>query len=410
MLEQYRFSRSILATSAFFLGLCGFSTVAVAQGVKDVVKDLYGGQGILLAPTPPPFVNHAPHFAADSQSALNNLSTALTSNIGVFAFNSTSGGFTFDPERGVPVVTQEGLGPLLAERATTLGRGKFNIGFSYSRIDFSRFNGTPLDKLSLTFLHDDVNHDGIRGPIDSPFSVELDQIRIDLDLHIAQDLFAFYGTYGVTQNLDVGVILPIVHSEARAAAHASIVRISPISAQVHNFDPSRPPDSVIDREAAGVGDMVLRAKYNFSRDVEAWPDAAVVGQLTLPTGDESNLLGTGETSGLGLLVLSKRFDWLTPHLNVGYEVSTASRLSNVRYIIGADAAVSDDIAIAADVLGRWAPNAAHDVGSNIVDGAVTAKWAVIERVFLDAGVQVPLNRNVGLRPNFIWTVGGYLEF
>jgi hypothetical protein len=408
MPEQYRFSPSIFTTSAFFLGLCGLSTVAAAQGVKDVVKDLYGGQGILLAPTPPPFPNHAPHFAADSQTALNDLSTAITANIGLFAFNSTSGGFTFDPERGVPLRTQDSLGPLLAERGTTLGRGKFNVGFSYSRIDFSRYNGTPLDKLSLIFHHDDVNNDGVAGPVNSVFGFELDQIRIDLDLHIAQDLFAFYGTYGVSENLDVGIILPIVHSQARAAAHASIIRNSPTSALVHNFDPSRPIDSVIDRDATGVGDIILRAKYNFSRDMEAWPDAAVVGQLTLPSGDQNNLLGTGEFSALGLLVLSKRFDWLTPHVNAGYEASTVSRLSNVRYIIGADAAVSDDITIAADVLGRWAPSA--KVGDNIVDGAVTAKWAVTERVFLDAGIQVPLNRNVGLRPNVIWTVGGYVAF
>jgi hypothetical protein len=404
---QFRCSCSILVTS-FLVGLCGFNTAADALGVKNVVKDLYGGQGILLAPTPPPFPNHAPHFAADSQTALNDLSTALTANIGLFAFNSTSSGFTFDPERGIPLRTQESLGPLLAERATTLGQGKFNVGFSYSRIDFSRFNGTPLDKLSLTLHHDDVNHDGVLGPIDSPFSFELDQIRIDLDLHIAQDLFAFYATYGVTQDLDVGVILPVVHSEARAAAHASIVRISPISALVHNFDPSRPPDDVIEREATGIGDLILRAKYNFSRDMDAWPDAAFVGQLTLPSGDQDNLLGTGEFGALGLLVLSKKFDWLTPHVNAGYEASTASRLSNVRYIIGADAAVSDDITVAADVLGRWAPDA--KVGTDTVDGAVTAKWAVTDRIFLDAGAQVPLNRNVGLRPNVIWTVGGFIAF
>src|SRR5215467_12083642 len=116
MPKQYRFSRNIVATSVFFIGLCGYSTVAAASGVKNVVKDLYGGNGILLAPTPPPFPNHAPHFAADSQTALNDLSNTLTSNIGLFAFNSTSSGFTFDPERGIPLRTEDSLGPLLAER------------------------------------------------------------------------------------------------------------------------------------------------------------------------------------------------------------------------------------------------------------------------------------------------------
>jgi hypothetical protein len=430
MREHYRLWRSCLAASTIFIGLSEYSVGAAAQGVKNVVRDLYGGHGILLAATPPPFPNHAAHFM--DESVFSDLSTALTANIGLFAFNSTSGGFTFDPERGIPLRTEESLGPLLAERASTLGRGKLNVGFSYSRIDFSRFNGTPLNKLSLILNHDDVNGDGILGPINSPFSFELDQIRVDLDLRIVQDLFAFYATYGVTPDLDVGVIFPVVHSEARAAAHATIIRISPISALVHNFDPSRPPDDVIDRDATGIGDVILRAKYNFMRDRKGWPDAAVVGQLTLPSGDEDNLLGTGETSGLVLLVLSKKVGWLTPHLNVGYEASTSSRLRNVRYVIGGDASVSDEISIAADVLGRSTPiptvggNTAYPQNvvevpftpspppqtrfSPLIDGAVTAKWAATDRIFLDAGIQVPLNRDVGLRPNLIWTVGGYISF
>ena len=94
MPEGHSCSRRIVAAAVFIW--LGLSTGAIAAGgVKDVVKDLYGGQGILLAPTPPPFPNHAPHFAADSQNALNDLSTALTANIGVFSFNSTSSGFTF---------------------------------------------------------------------------------------------------------------------------------------------------------------------------------------------------------------------------------------------------------------------------------------------------------------------------
>ena len=409
-MPEGHFCSTRILTGAFCVWLLGLSTEATADGgVKDVVKDLYGGQGILLAPTPPPFPNHAPHFAADSQSALNDLSTALTANIGVFSFNSTSSGFTFDPERGIPLRTEESLGPLLAERATTIGRGKFNLGFSYSRIEFSSYNGTPLDQLSILLHHDDVNGDGILGPASSPLGFELDQIRIDLNLQINQDLFAFYGTYGVTDNLDVGIVLPVVHSYARAAAHATIIRNSPSSALVHNFDPSRPPDSIIERDATGIGDVILRAKYNVLRGSEDLPDTAFVGQLTLPSGDSDNLLGTGETSGLALLVLSKRFDWFTPHLNLGYEASSWSPLNNLRYVVGADAAVLENVTIAADILGRWLPYTKY-AADNFIDGAVTARWAVTGSAYLDAGIQVPLNKNLGLRPDVIWTIGGHLAF
>ena len=49
--------------------------LASAGGLKDTVKDLYGGDGILLAPPPPGGFNHAPHFQAASLQGLDDLSS-----------------------------------------------------------------------------------------------------------------------------------------------------------------------------------------------------------------------------------------------------------------------------------------------------------------------------------------------
>jgi hypothetical protein len=123
---------------------------AQAGSLKNVVRDLYGGDGIVLQPAPPPR-SHAPHFTASSLQGLETLNTGLTSNLGFFAFNSTVAGFAFDIERGIPVRTTESLGPLFAERAPTLGAGKLNLAFAYTRLDFKRFQGQRLSDLSLTF-------------------------------------------------------------------------------------------------------------------------------------------------------------------------------------------------------------------------------------------------------------------
>ena len=381
------------------------SPSAWAGSLKNVVRDLYGGNGIVLQPSPPPFPSHAPHFTASSLQGLESLNTGLTSNLGLFAFNSTVAGFTFDIERGIPVRTTESLGPLLAERAPTLGARKLNLAFAYTRIDFSRFQGTRLSDLSLIFEHEDVNGNGIRDTT-GPFSFESDDIDVDLDLTIREDVFALFATYGLTRNWDVGIVFPIVHLHMRADAQATIVRNSPFSQLIHNFGPqSDAPRSTGGGDETGIGDIILRTKYNFLRDQPKWPDLAIVGDIKLPTGDSDDLLGTGDTNLRALLVASKSFGLLTPHMNLGFEWSTAgSEQNNVRYVVGVDAAVHPRVTLAADVLGRWEPSG-DGIGDYTVDLALGAKLNIFQTFLLNGGVQLPLNRNEGLRANVIWAVG-----
>ena len=234
---------------------------AGAGGVKDVVTDLYGGDGITLLDVGGPF-SHSAHFTASASGGLEDLNTSLISNVGGFAFNSIVTGFTFDIERGVPVRTTESLGPLLGERAPTLGAGKLNLALTYTRIDFKRFEGTSLDDLQLTFLHDDVNGDGVLGPLGTPLDFELDQVRVDLDLTLEQDVLAFFATYGVTRNWDVGIGVPIIHTRARADANATVIGKAVFNPDLHQFDSVNEdaPSSKIDREKTGTGHRGVRAE------------------------------------------------------------------------------------------------------------------------------------------------------
>jgi hypothetical protein len=381
------------------------SPSAGAGDLKNVVRDLYGGNGIVLQPSPPPFPSHAPHFTTSSLQGLETLSTGLTSNLGLFAFNSTVAGFTFDIERGIPVRTTESLGPLLAERAPTLGERKLNLAFTYTRLDFSRFQGTRLSDLSLTFEHEDTNGNGIRDTT-GIFSFESDDIHVDLDLTIREDVFALFATYGLTRHWDVGIVFPILHVHVRANAQATIVRNSPVSQLVHNFGPqSDSPRSTGGGDETGIGDIILRTKYNFLRDRPWWPDLAIVGDIKLPTGDADDLLGTGDTNFRALLVASRSFGLLTPHVNFGYEVTTGgSEQNNVRYVAGLDARVHPRLTLAADVIGRWEPNG-DGIGDNTLDLGLGAKVNIFQTFLLNGIVQLPLNRNDGLRANVIWTVG-----
>lgn len=388
------------ALTAFLVVLLWQPPAAGAGGVRDVVRDLYGGDGITVAPEGR---IAGPHFLASSLQGLDNLNRALTANVGLLAFTSPRTGFTFDVELGVPVPITESLGPLLAEHATTLGAKKLTIAFSYSRIEFKRFEGTPLDDLVLTFEHIDVDEDGMRT------GIERDVIRVDLDLEIEQDVFALFATYGLTRIWDVGIVLPIVRAHARAEGNATII-LNDVSEDVHQFDLTvDPPRSTVDREKIGIGDVVLRTKYNFLRKRPRWPDLAVVSRLKLASGDEDDLLGTGETNFLALLVASKSLAKVTPHLNLGYELTTESEQNNLRYLAGVDALVHPRLTLGFDVLGRWEPNG-DGIGDHMADLALGGKWKVFGSFLLNAFVQLPLNRDEGLRPDVIWTVGGEMPF
>jgi hypothetical protein len=66
--------------------------------------------------------------------------------------------------------------------------------------------------------------------------------------------------------------------------------------------------------------------------------------------------------------------------------------------------VHPQVTAAVEVLGRWEPDG-DGIGDNTVDLALGAKWNIFGTFLLNANIQLPLNRNEGLRPNVIWTLG-----
>ena len=65
---------------------------------------------------------------------------------------SASGAFRFewDNELDTFVRSMQSLGPMLAERAQTLGRHTATLSVSYSHIDFTTLNGQSLSNLTFT--------------------------------------------------------------------------------------------------------------------------------------------------------------------------------------------------------------------------------------------------------------------
>jgi len=405
--------RAVLSLPLILL-LAGSIRLADAADLKDTIRNLYGGQGILLEPLPLPFPSQESRFQASSLQGLDQLNSQLTSAIGVPSFNSSVTGFTFDIERGVPVRTTESLGTLLTERATTLGARKLDLTFTYTRVNFTKLQGKDLKDLELVFLRGDANGNGIRDT-SGPFSFESDVIRARLSVDLTEDIFALIATYGLTAEWDVGFVVPVTHIRLIAKAHAAIfdqfgnpggTKVGDIP--IHRFGPnSSQPDASGGGDETGLGDIVLRTKYNFLRHYDDLiPDMAFLVELKLPTGDEERLLGTCGTNLTGILVASKTYgEWLTPHVNLGYEIDTKDTSQNaIRYALGLDARLLPELTLAAGIIGRAKPDGSG-TGDHIVDLSLGVKWNPIKSLILRTNVQIPLDKNSGLRADFIPTVG-----
>jgi hypothetical protein len=392
----------------------------VAGDLRDFVTDLYGGDGITLPPAPgiPGFIAdaHVPHFTGEQQIlALSALSDGILSGSGLYALNSTVTGISFDLSTGLPQAVQEGLGPLLSERATTVGKGRFTLGFGFTKQKFTELDGEDLSNITIPLTHQDccvVGPPSIPPPDGQKTGFEEDLILLTIDLDVEQDVYALYGNFGMTDTLDFGIVVPVIRAKATAFAVAEIFPNpdggSTINGNpIHSFevDPLRSLSDTGGTET-GLGDILLRGKWHFLNDTESFADMALRLDVTLPSGDEKKLLGTGETQFRGIYIISKQIGKMTPHLNVGYTVATSDKnLEKLTYAVGFDARLSNKFTFATDVIGRYNPHL-KEIGNHVIDLALAVKWNPFSQrnMPLNAFVSIPLNDD-GLRADFVWGLG-----
>lgn len=384
-------------------------SVSDAKQLRDLIPGLYGGDGITLAPPPAnsPFPSHAPHFTLDSAASINQLNEQLTAAIGAYPFSSSVSGFTFnfDPLLGTFLRTTETLGPLFAERTPTLGRGKFNFNAAFTFFKYDTFNGESLDH-----LHVDARHQpDVIPPPDQRTSFELDTIRINFDIDIRVRIFSLVATYGVTERLDVGILLPIVNVDMRVKSHAVVIPSpsNPVPT-LHTFvGGPESPDDRASGSATGIGDVVLRGKYHLLKSDMV--DVAGALLTKLATGSHGDFLGTGTTTMRPFLILSRTlFGMLTPHLNLGYEFNLDHvSQSTVEYVVGFDIGTSR-WTFAGELLGSYVPGGDHS-GDHILTASMGAKWNPWKQLLVSDNAQVPVDRT-GLRSDVILTFEAEYSF
>jgi hypothetical protein len=231
-----------------------------------MLPDLYGSTSAALSSQAGGIFGlpaHLGHFDASIASTLTPINNDISQQLSLLPVASPGSGFslTFDPALKTFVTSTDSLGPILSERADTVGKHRLALGVSYQFFQFDKIDGVNLSNFPATFTHaNDINAQTPQGTICSPATNPLapppgvgaiapnqslasfayppgtppataqlgdcsfvrDQFRTQnsVKLHVHQ--VTTYVTFGLTRNLDVSVVIPFVDVLFGVSSQATI--------------------------------------------------------------------------------------------------------------------------------------------------------------------------------------------
>jgi hypothetical protein len=406
-----------------FAGAGSFSAVAqTREKLVLLIQHIYGPNGLFVDSQAVNLdgTTHIAHFNSDFQQQFKEFNTALAGQLTSLPLPSPASGFTYtlDLSTGLQQRTTQSFGPILSERAETIGKNKLSFGFNYQQFRFNSIEGVDLSNFSVTYRHEDYQLGGGRTDVITSEN--------SLDTSISQ--FIAFLTCGLTNSLDVSIAVPIVRTKLSMVSNATIVRIGTTDPSIHYFlDPSVPGGFGTHQQfsssgtASGLGDMILRVKHSAIRR-ETF-GLALALDMRAPTGDEMNLLGSGAYGVKPSVAMSMLVNRISPHLNLGYQWNGKSLLAGdlksqkvglpkqFLYVAGFDVGVSNKLTLAFDFLGQRVfdsprlgrgsfragngityPDFQSRTGSfDVNSGAIGLKTNVAKRLLVNFDLRIRLN-------------------
>lgn len=409
------------------------NTLFGAQDPIFLTIDTPGGSLVLLSTNPDRFGKPigsnviGPLFT-------NALAGEVLTESAVVPVPSGSGGFSYiyNPTLNIFERQSIGLGTIFNERVNTLGKGTLALGVAYIRQDFDKFNGEDLSDLDIRkglfakqqFLGD-ILDPGV--------------VKADVELDIITNSVALYGIYGVTDWLDVSLLLPITEISVRAESRISqgtnnfqidvpvflpdpfcnVERAREDKCRISDFTILRKGTKftfgsevrrdTVDETRTGVGDMLVRGKARFLES--DWGAFGGLVEFTLPTGDEDNFLGDDAFKARFLLLYSQRLfaNRLNFHLNGGGRVTTQTSDKNtIEYGSTVDFMVSPGLSLVAELIGLWRGDSGG-LPDNFIDGAFGVKANIFRNLIANLSFRIPATED-GLRSNLLYLVGVEYDF
>lgn len=347
------------------LSLSGGSAWAQSNSNKlaYLIPYLFGTDGLQVdsdAPLPGGGT-HSAHFFSSSFASFTQFNSAMATQLSSVPLPSPASGFTysFDSETGVFARSTQSFGPIMSDRAETIGGKKFTLGFSYQRFSFDSIEGMDLENVDAVFTHDDFQQGGGKADVVTTLNA----------INVSIDRFTAVLTYGLADRLDVSLALPIVRTDLGVTSVAIIQRVGTSGdPAVHYFNDGSGGygnSKVFSTQgsASGIGDIIFRFKANAMRREITGIAAGV--DVRAPTGDEENLLGSGAAGVKPFVAISVAHKKISPHVNLAYQWNGESLLGGdvvagtkadlpdqFLYVIGADIGVSPRLTVAFDLIGQ----------------------------------------------------------
>jgi hypothetical protein len=241
---------------------------------------------------------------------------------------------------------------------------------------------------------------------------------------------SIYLTYGLTDRLDFGLVVPIVQAEFTGESDAEISPFGGTTAAHYFSGTTTNPVLSAHRQsmgsASGLGDVALRAKLNLRETPRASFAFLVDGRF--PTGSRQDLLGSGKFAGRALAILNSRFNDFSPHVNVGYLYHAGAQQNDaVLGTVGFDHRMAESVTLAADLVTELQvgdsrlhlpstvtyespfrrtlnPTNIPEIRDDLVNGSFGVKVIPARNTTLVLNTLFPLNRG-GLRSNLVYTAG-----
>lgn len=324
---------------------------------------LYGPGGLIVNSEArlPNGDTHSAHFNSSFQTNFSPFNAALGSRLASVPLPAPASGFTytFDSALGVFNRSTKSFGPLVADRAETIGKKRASVGFAYQYFSFDDIDGVDLGSVPTVFTHDNPVFGTGRE----------DVITADNAIAARMAQFTTLVSFGISDHVDVSVALPLVSVDLAVSSRTNVRRIGTANPAIHFFyQPTGDTfgDQAVFQKsgrATGIGDVAVRLKASLAHRPSL--GMAIGVESRLPTGDEKDLLGAGGFAIRPFLVLSSPHGSFSPHLNVAYQWNGNSLLAGniltgvkgdladeALVSVGADVGVGEKLSLAFDVVGR----------------------------------------------------------
>jgi len=359
-------------------------TLARSGDLLCLVPQIYGPAGLVGQNFNGPLdstTGHSVHFQAAAVNDFGPINSEIGVQLSQLPLASPASGFvfSFNPSLGVVARSTESFGPILTDRAETIGKQKLFVGVSYQFFNFDKADGVNLRNFGVVLTHEPeptvcANHPTTPGcTTGAPtFTNDVVATQNSVDLKVHQ--VTIVATYGVTDRLDLSIAVPLLEVRMGMYSNATIFNFEPPPVN-HTFFPVPPsqhetyvsPTNALffnGNSSRGIGDIVLRGK------LLAWKgehsSVAVGMDAHLPTGDANNFLGAG-TWGIRPFATYTYSGRISPHATVGVQTNGNSVLAGdvttqptttahlpdiITYSAGVDAGIARRLSVSVDFLGQ----------------------------------------------------------